>query len=375
MRSDLISCLIGLFVLACVDSALTSAMADSPPRPSTASQTDTGTLQRAPYRIDIPAHWNGDLVVLMHGYEPNGTPRQHPWPQDDSTLVFLARGYAVAASAYASQGWAVDDALIDSEQLRRQFIKDHGEPRHTFAVGFSLGGLDALAALENGGKAYDGALSLCGVNTSSPEIIADGVVMPLVAFDVFFPGVVPDFAAPDSPPTIDADRIRQALRRDPARAAQLAKRLQETDASLPDALTLYYMVLRELEQRADGMPVDNTKTVYRGFGDDAAFNRNVRRYTGTPSAMDYLSRHATLTGHIDAPVVLQWNAFDPTVPARFHAIYPQLVRKAGDTSRLTVLPPVGDDHCDFTATQIGQAFDRLIERVHAEKAGDAKIAK
>jgi hypothetical protein len=63
-----------------------------------------GVLQGAPYRIDIPAHWNGSLVMLMHGYEPKGMPRSEPWPQNEAAPVFLQRGYAVAASAYSSQG-------------------------------------------------------------------------------------------------------------------------------------------------------------------------------------------------------------------------------------------------------------------------------
>jgi pimeloyl-ACP methyl ester carboxylesterase len=335
-----------------------------------APQIDTGTLQGAPYRIDIPANWNGDLVVLMHGYETKGEPRKDPWPQDEAAPVFLSRGYAVAASAFASQGWAIEEALTDSEQLRRQFIRMHGQPHRMYAVGFSLGGFDALATLERHRRAYDGALSLCGANVPTPELIARGVVEPLAAFEVFFPGILPDLADPASPPMIDPRRIQQALQSDPVKATRLAKRLQETDASLPDALVLYYIVLRELEQRAGGMPVDTTPMVYRGYGDDAVFNRKVRRYQGAPSAIAYLRRDVTLTGRIDAPVVLQWNAFDPTVPERFDTIYPQLVASAGDASHLTVLPPVGQGHCAFTPDQIGQAFDTLVEKVDGGQ-GDA----
>ncbi|WP_296278663.1 hypothetical protein [Pseudoxanthomonas sp.] len=39
---------------------------------------DTGTLTDAPYRIDIPADWNGELIVLAHGFEPVGVPRASP---------------------------------------------------------------------------------------------------------------------------------------------------------------------------------------------------------------------------------------------------------------------------------------------------------
>jgi hypothetical protein len=113
------------------------------------------------------------------------------------------------------------------------------------------------------------------------------------------------------------------------------------------------------------MPVDNRKTVYRGFGDDAAFNRQVHRYAGSPAAMAYARRNVTLTGHIDIPLVMQWNAFDQTLPARFHGIYPGQVRAAGNGKWLTVLAPTGNGHCNFTDAQTAAAFDALVRKAGA----------
>jgi hypothetical protein len=127
-------------------------------------------------------------------------------------------------------------------------------------------------------------------------------------------------------------------------------------------LSLYYMVLRELEHRAGGMPVDNHKTVYQGFGDDAAFNRRVHRYAGSAAAMAYVQSNVTLTGKIDVPLVMQWNIFDPTVPSRFHAVYPEQVRAAGNAKLLTVLAPVGNGHCNFTEADTAKAFDTLVSK-------------
>ncbi len=53
------------------------------------------------------------------------------------------------------------------------------------------------------------------------------------------------------------------------------------------------MVLREFEQRAGGIPVDSRKTIYPAFGDDAAFNRQVKRYAGSPAALAYARRSVT----------------------------------------------------------------------------------
>ncbi len=73
--------------------------------PPPAARTLSGELQGAPWRLDVPANWNGDLVMLAHGYEPVGVPRTAPMAANDSTAPLLAAGYAVAQSAYASQGW------------------------------------------------------------------------------------------------------------------------------------------------------------------------------------------------------------------------------------------------------------------------------
>jgi hypothetical protein len=92
---------------------------------------DSGVLEGAPYRVDIPANWNGELVMQLHGFEPIGTPRATPKPLGEEAPSFLAAGYAVAQSSFASQGWAVDDALRDNERLRAWFAHRHGEPKRT----------------------------------------------------------------------------------------------------------------------------------------------------------------------------------------------------------------------------------------------------
>ncbi|UPG93866.1 DUF6351 family protein [Luteibacter aegosomatissinici] len=328
----------------------------------------TGTLQGALYRIDVPEHWNGDLVMLMHGYQPVGAPITTPMTAADSTPVFLKKGYAVAQSQYASQGWAVSDAIADNERLRQHFVQTYGKPGHTYIYGFSLGGMEVASSIERYPHAYTGAMITCGLTVSTPDILARGVVTALVAFDALIPSVIPDLAAPDSPPAISPDAIEAALKAHPAEAAILAKRLEEKPETLSGTLGLYYMVFRELEKRAGGMPVDNRKEVYEGFGDDAAFNRKVHRYSGSPKAMAYARQNATLTGHIGTPLVMQWNAFDPTITTRFHAVYPEQIKAAGDGQWLTVLDPVGDGHCEFTDEQTATAFDTLVRKVGAKSS-------
>src|SRR4051812_37604238 len=175
----------------------------------------TGTLDNAPYRIDIPKNWNHQLVMLLHGYEPKGSPRADTAAQNEATPVFLAHGYAVAQSAFSSQGWAVAEALPENERLRAHFAEKYGKPRRTYAVGFSLGGHVALASLEKYGANYDGALSLCGVNMPAAQAFDEAMLTTLVAFDYFFPGVMGlaknGLTDAESPAMVDPQGIEAAL--------------------------------------------------------------------------------------------------------------------------------------------------------------------
>ena len=96
--------------------------------------SETGELQGAPWRIDVPNNWNGELVMLAHGFEPVGTPRSSAWPANEATPALLGAGYAVAQSGYRTQGWAVADAVADTERLRQDFITGIRTPG---APGFS----------------------------------------------------------------------------------------------------------------------------------------------------------------------------------------------------------------------------------------------
>lgn len=326
---------------------------------------DTGMIGAAPYHIDIPEGWNGDLVILLHGYEPKGTPRQSPLPRNEAAPLFLARGYAVAASAYASQGWSVADAVPDTEQLRSYFVDKYRKPRHTYLVGFSMGGLVLLKSMELHGEMYDGGLSLCGVNMPASTVFQEAVLTPLVAFDYFFPDTMGlakgGLADPDSPAMLDPEELEKSLKQNEQAASLLSRRLGIPRSGLAGALMLHNLVLREAASRAGGFPVDNRAVTYSGFEDDQAFNRGVRRYAGDGKAIAEINSSGELTGKIKDPLVLQPSANDPTVPGRLNDVYPELVRSHGLQQLLLVLPAVGEGHCNFNDGQVTDAFDQLLK--------------
>ncbi len=86
----------------------------------------TGTLSGAKYEIEMPRTWNGTLLLFSHGYRPaepappDFAPVQtdaQDAPTDAVATALLAKGYALAGSAYATNGWAVADGVAAGEQL------------------------------------------------------------------------------------------------------------------------------------------------------------------------------------------------------------------------------------------------------------------
>lgn len=320
---------------------------------------ESGVLAGAPYRIDVPADWNRDLVVFFHGYQPASERAADPYPPLGGTEVFLQRGYAVIQSGYSRQGWAVAEARADTRRLRAAFEQRFGRPARVFAAGYSMGGHLTLAAVEEEPDRYHGGLSLCGVNLPATGMM-DRILGDVAAADALFPGIIPDPAAAGSPAMFDGEALARAMSADPAAAAQLSRWTGLRTADQAGTLWFYYVVLREMRERAGGFPGSNRGTRYRGFGDDRAFNARVRRYSAAPPALAYVHANASPAGALRDPVVILNNAYDDVVSTQTQASYPAAVRRRGRQALLTVLPPVGEGHCRFTGEQIGAAFDRLV---------------
>src|SRR5947207_6841600 len=140
------------------------------------------------YSLSRPEHWNGDLVVYVHGYSnpagPVALPNIAPIEQG-----LLDRGYAVAFSSFSENGYAVAEAVRQTHQLRGLFVSRIGQPRRTFLIGVSLGGIIGLQLAEKFSQQYDGALLVSGVvGGSAAQVKYIGDVR--VLFDAFYPGLM-----------------------------------------------------------------------------------------------------------------------------------------------------------------------------------------
>ncbi|MGB7354011.1 MAG: hypothetical protein WBD06_09925, partial [Acidobacteriaceae bacterium] len=203
--------------------ALSAPATPSPPTPPPVPvRTETGHLDGASFRIDIPQNWNHGLVLYFHGYQPTPQVFDPKYPPSRILQEILNRGYAVARSGYAVGGWAVPQAASETDALRRYFRKKYGAPREIFVMGHSMGGLLTLMDLESAPKDYAGGLAFCGV-LAPADLVMQRAFANRVAFDAFFPGVLPNvdhvpatFAMNDIP-TIT--KVQKALDASPEPAA------------------------------------------------------------------------------------------------------------------------------------------------------------
>ncbi len=351
---------ISMFVVALAWLAVDVGRAQAPAAAQAAGSVDTGTINGAVYRIEVPATWNRGLVMYAHGYQPVGTPPGNPDAPRVRAVrdVFLSRGFAFAESAYSSQGWAVKEGVEDTEALRRHFVATRGRPSQTFITGHSMGGHITVATIERYPDAYDGALPMCGPLGSTIDFFNNGLFDMLVTFEFLFPGTLgsPYDAEPDA-----GARVQAAIQAEPEKAARFATRFSRTPDMLPGALAFFQIIAAELKARAGGEPFDNAGRIYSGFGDDLALNRGVRRFAADPAARAYLRQYYSPTGRIADPVLALHTMADPLVLGIDVTAY-ELTAALASTSDLFVAKFVdARGHCAFTPAQTGAAFDALLE--------------
>ncbi len=341
------------------------APAGPPPVPV---KTETGHINGASFRIDIPKNWNRGLVLYFHGYEPTALTFDPKYPPGRILQEILDRGYAVARSGYAVGGWAVPQAASETEALRKYFRKKYGSPRETFLMGHSMGGLLTVMALEQDPKDYAGGLAVCGV-LAPADLMMQRAFANRVAFDAFFPGVLPDVE--HVPPTFMMNdiptitNVQKALDANPTQGA-LVRQLANihTNRGLADVLVFNTFVIEDLRLKSGGNPFDNRNLVYTGTDNDALLNQRVHRYSADPDAYRFLANWYSPTGNLHRKLLEVHTIYDPLVPASTTGWYNELTRRLGNGDQFVEQYVDRDGHCNVTADQTGVAFDELIDWVH-----------
>ncbi|MEM8867959.1 MAG: SAM hydroxide adenosyltransferase [Verrucomicrobiota bacterium] len=127
------------------------------------AQTElTGEVEGAKYVVHLPAAPTGNLLLLAHGYRPEGLPLDADiGASHDLFKDLVEEGWAVASTSYRRNGWIMEDAAKDMINLR-QVIADEGsfEPDHVFLFGNSMGGGVVTWLAEHAPEGFDGGLAL-----------------------------------------------------------------------------------------------------------------------------------------------------------------------------------------------------------------------
>jgi pimeloyl-ACP methyl ester carboxylesterase len=317
-------------------------------------RVEVGDINGAAFRIDVPENWNGVLLVYCHGY--SSRPGTFSVEKPNAASRLNAAGFAVAQSGYAAGGWAVQEAMQDTEALRRYFIRKYGKPKETYITGHSMGGFLTMALLESVPSGYDGGLALCGPLAPASTFILRNVFDLRVVFDYYFPGALPSPAKVPSEfamsPAKNAE-IEQLLDGKPEAAAALRRVASiKTNKELASALVFFTYILKDLQERGGGNPFDNRDTIYDRTGDDNAVNDGVMRYTADVKAAEYVKEYFTPTGRLARPMIHLHTTYDPLVPASIPNIYANMARQAGAGHLFVQQYAKVDGHCTMSPVDI-----------------------
>jgi len=356
----------GLLALAALGMAVSANAAAAPKTVANAAQpaihVDIGTLDGASYRIDMPAKWNGVLLVYYHGYseEPVVFSTDKPNPMGTG---FANAGFAVAQSGYSVTGWALEQAIAETEDLRRYTIARYGQPKETYVVGHSMGGELTIATIERYPNRYDGALPLCGLLEPASLAIGRGGAL-LAAFHFYYPQVLPGPVGIDPATPLDETLVKKVLAALPSNPTGLAEMMALTrfkrQEDLADNVVFSTYIQRDLEQKLGVPVIDNAETIYAGGADDNALNDGVKRYTAPTAALSYLKTWYTPTGLLLKPTLAVHTTYDPIIPANTVAYYADAVVRSASTEEFVQQYVKHDGHCNIGGPETAAALGELI---------------
>ncbi|HSG28658.1 MAG TPA: prolyl oligopeptidase family serine peptidase, partial [Candidatus Krumholzibacterium sp.] len=278
----------------------------------------------------------------------------------------------LAQSAYSRQGWALEEAVPQTEALRRHFLKEYGKPKRTFITGHSMGGLITLATIEKYPDAYDGAMPMCGPLTPALFFFKDRVFDMLVTFDALFGDALPEEYRPLMEASVlPGAAVQQAFASDPEMTTKYALHYGMREKDVAGIVAMDHMLLRELMDRAGGNPFDNRETVYMGFDGLAGLNAMVKRYAADPAAVEYIRKNYTVTGDISDPVLAVHTTYDPGVPTCVPCYYDKLSALKDKEDLFVQMYVEAEGHCNFTPEQTAKALDILTEWVESGRVPEA----
>jgi acetyl esterase/lipase len=370
-----------------------------------------GVLGGASYRVEVPAAWNGKLVMYAHGFAGNGAELTVQDPLLRRHLI--DNGYAWAASSYSKNYYDVRAGVEDTNALALEFNKiaaanarTLAAPSKIYITGVSMGGhitgaaIEAEAAATAKNKvAYNGAVPMCGVmgdtelfNTFSAMQVAAQAVAGVPSYPTTkwseISGLVtsalfssfPSDASPNTQITPTPTGIKYV---------SVVKNLTGGERPIFDLGLALGGSFRFAYNTFGGDGTLNgilTKNVldtnaftYVIDGDaagSAALNASAQKLTAVADAnrlrTDGLRWVPKVNGEIKIPVVSIHTLGDLFVPFNMEQVYQKRVAAKGNSTWLVQRAIRGVTHCDFTVAEEVDAFEAMIkwERDGVKPMGD-----
>ena len=368
-----------------------------------------GIRGEASYAIEVPANWNGQLVMYAHGYAGTGAELRVQAPSLRPFL--LSQGYAWAASSYSANYYDVQAGVEDTNALANAFVSltagKYAAPTKTLIMGVSMGGHVAGAAVEKETLAtaknkttYAASLPLCGVMDEEYEFQWLGdYTLAAAQLAGFGPRTFPQNDYQTLLPDIKAALFSssdgaqwQENSVQGAKLREIARNLTGGDRPVFElgfrSATWQTAVLST--GGADGTVTgilprnlyDNSGVSYRWTADatptaaEAAFNANILRVKADtdpnparPGAVRWLPR---INGEFSVPVLTMHTLGDFYVPFAHQQKYRVAAIAAGNGDRLVQRAIRAAGHCEFNAAELVEAFTDLVvwEKTGVKPAGD-----
>ena len=366
----------------------------APPGPLDVS----GEINGAPFRIVVPAVWNGTLVEFVRGYvdkadHPGEIDNRNPTIALNSAArdALLANGYALAGSARKANGWSVEEGLDDVVALASYFRENVASPTSTILCGASLGSVITLKTAERNGGVFDGYLALASVGAGAPRTVDHYLVLRL-AYDVTF-GMPSSWGTPgDVRDDLDFETevapILSAQAGDPANFGRfefirLVAGIPGSGIAPPPGyfpghlISLPFFLATEgeaeLERRAGGPIAQNITHTYAltsaekvylaSLGVDAdplleAMNAR-RNIAAPPEPRNYVEHFADYSGLIKRPVLTLHTKVDEVVPVASESAYRNTIAAVERDDLLVQVYTTGIGHGSFTAPQLFAAIQAV----------------
>jgi hypothetical protein len=374
-----------------------------------------GVLDGSRYRVEVPANWNGMLVMYAHGFRGEGsalTVDSAPMRQ-----YLLNKGYAWAASSYSTTFYDVRAGVEDTNALALAFndiatqnSRPLPTPTKRYITGVSMGGHVTAAAVEletqqtaNNFVPYDGAAPMCGVLGDTALFDYFGAYN----LSLFEFGGVPANSYPITDVPAKLTAARTALWTDyatnknangltpaglpfyatlqnlsggprPVYAVafggfqNLLQSFAGTDGTVTGILNRNVVDTRDITYRFQSTPGQPLTPTEQGF------NNTIYQITPDANANalrdDGLRFIPKVNGNLykAIPVVTVHTLGDLFVPISMEQIYNERMNRNGFGNQLVQRAVRAPGHCDFSLAEFEQTLDAMLEweQNNIKPAGD-----